>query len=325
MLPNIQNNRNEYWLRVNGSAHAFLNELGCSCNRCTTRIYPKEAPSGILEKSEGWLDPPNRANTSASIFISNAERVIQKHILFDLGAGVVDSLVNSNLQNLDKVAGVTLSHWHPDHTLGLNRFGESIKRKNKANFTKIPLYCTLDTFEKLHSNGQSYTLNRFFNFQKILPGNSFTITPFIEIIPISVAHGKIKGAVVQVLKILSKKIIFLWDIDIPQAKIPNTLLTNQKMLEKFSKELLEPDVLFLSANTWHAEGTGHCSFNSAISYLELIRPKMTYLVHYSGHEDTHFGFGLSDSELDSHLIEWTQNNSGKFHARLARQGMILKL
>ena len=45
------------------------------------------------------------------------------------------------------------------------------------------------------------------------------------------------------------------------------------------------DYLFIECNTWQVEGVGHTTFLKAKEYIKALRPKQTFLVHLSGHED----------------------------------------
>jgi len=45
------------------------------------------------------------------------------------------------------------------------------------------------------------------------------------------------------------------------------------------------DYLFIECNTWRVEGVGHTTFLKAKEYIKALRPKQTFLVHLSGHED----------------------------------------
>ncbi len=45
------------------------------------------------------------------------------------------------------------------------------------------------------------------------------------------------------------------------------------------------DYLFIECNTWRVEGVGHTTFLKAEEYIKALKPKQTFLVHLSGHED----------------------------------------
>lgn len=312
-------------VRVNGIAHAFLRELGCPCKRCQTVNFDLAEANGKLEAFPGWPDPPLRANTSASLLIpdpQNPNRVL-RHILIDAGRGVVDSLVASRLQGLEQLTGVLITHWHPDHIAGLNQLGEGLRRSAKsrdAAFTRVPLYCTQQTHAVLRRNA-FYEMERFFVCQEITPGQSFTVvqSPEVCVTPVEVAHGKVEGAVVYVVQILGRKILFGWDIDTPDAHCPSDGRSNIRIMRDNLALLQDADLYFLPANTWQVVGTGHTTFLQARSYIDLITPKRVLLVHFSGHEDGpgNPGYGWSDAEWAAAV--------DPYGVEVAWQGMVLTL
>ena len=316
------------FIRINGIGHAFSRELGCTCKRCGTIRYAMLRPPPRLAPFDGWDDPPWRAHTSASILMADGSNTLTAHILVDVGAGTVDSLVCSGIANLSLVNALLLTHWHPDHALALNQFCESLKRSAGESFQKIPIYCTLDTYDHLRdSGGQAYLLRKHLCFREILPEKKFSVDsiPAIQVTPLPVAHGDIKGAVIYVAEIGSSKVIFGWDMDIPDKQLPSGKETNLQIFERNKGLLKKAKIYFLPANTWRADETngkktGHTSYLSAHSkYLEIIKAKKTYLVHMSGHEDGvgNQGFGWTDSEWETAVAP--------HGVKVARQGMIIQI
>jgi len=111
--------------RMNGVGNAFLREVGClSCPQCS-------------------VNKP-RANTSGSLIIKS-KRKIEKHILFDFGLGVADSLKEIGI---DKVDALFNSHNHFDHIAGLDGILNSLKRTQQDEFDPIILYSTQETWRK---------------------------------------------------------------------------------------------------------------------------------------------------------------------------------
>ncbi len=323
----MNNNRPAIYIRVNGIGHAFGRELGCNCNRCRTVDFSMTAPSGRLTTFDGWPDPPWRAHTSASILIpakENADKV-GSHILVDAGAGVIDSLVCSKLTGLEKIKAILISHWHNDHVSGLNQLAPGLKRTAKRNgveFLKVPLYCSLKTFDKLKVE-MSHVLAKMLDFVEVIPGCSFSIStdPPLTFVPLEVAHGIVEGSLIYLAQIDKKKIIFAWDMDLPKAKHPHSNKSNIEVINENLSALRDADLLFMSANTWEASGTGHTSFLAALEqYISKINPRKTYLVHLSGHEDEpgNPGFGWNDLDWSSHMLSFS-------NAQIAKQGMILTI
>ena len=115
----------DYSLVVNGFGNAFLQEFGCPCPRCARK------------------EPV--ANVSVSIIGRDGEGgSIRWHALVDVGLGVVDSLRNTFSPDEARVDWLLFTHWHPDHSLELNRLGETMRRtarRRGETFSRIPTWC----------------------------------------------------------------------------------------------------------------------------------------------------------------------------------------
>lgn len=313
------------WIRINGIGHAFSREIGCDCGRCQTINFTMIPPPGTLKRFDGWDDPPWRAHTSVSIMIPDKEGSVDSHILIDVGAGVVDSLVSSKLEGLERIKGILISHWHPDHVLGLNQLCESLKRSSEIKgikFVKVPVYCTLKTYKHLRDKGGfSYEFDHRLCFHEILPEVPFKIdtTPPVTITALEVAHGKVKGSVIYIADIGQKKVVFGWDIDVPDAERTSNGKKNAEVIRKNLHILKGTNLLLMPSNTWVATGTGHTSFLFARQYIGEIKAKKTLLVHLSGHEDGkgNIGYGWSDSDWASQV--------SKYGVGVARQGMLIEI
>ena len=199
-------------------------------------------------------------------------------------------------------------------------------------FEKVPVYTTLDTYDRLRNDrGCNYEFKTALRLIEIVPEVAFELpgTPVVKVTPIPVAHGSVEGAVIFVFQVDDKKVVFGWDIDVPDAKLPKDggrkePRTNAQVFENHSQLLLEPDVYFVPANTWNATGTGHTSFEAARHYIRAVRAKRgTYLLHMSGHEDgsNNPGFGWTDQDWETHA----QLDKEVENVRVAKQGMILSL
>lgn len=312
------------WVRINGIGHAFSREIGCNCGRCRTiNFMMDEPPDKLVEEFRGWDDPPWRSHTSASILIPDEEGNVESHILIDIGAGVVDSLVSSKLKGLENIKGILISHWHPDHVLGLNQLCESLKRsafRKGTKFVKVPVYCTLETYKRLRDKGVfSYEFDHRLCFHEILPEVPFKIdtTLPVTITASEVAHGKVKGSVIYIADIGQKKVVFGWDIDVPNAERPSDKKKNIDVIRDNHSIIEGANLLLMPSNTWKAKGTGHTSYIRACEYINEIGAKRTYLVHLSGHEDGEGckGYGWTDSEWEAAV-----SPDG---VDIARQGMLI--
>jgi ribonuclease BN (tRNA processing enzyme) len=311
------------WVRKNGIGLAFSRELGCDCRRCTTVNYNLASPPSGLLNFDGWDDPPWRAHTSASLFFGQDGGEVEDHILIDCGAGVVDSLMASGLKGVGKVSALLITHWHPDHILSINQLCESLKRR--GGFRKLPLYCTLTTYDWLRwQKGFDYECKRYLRLQEILPEQPFEIPlgqTKVRFNPLHVAHGSVEDAVIFVAEIETKKIVFGWDIDVPSAQIPDKR-TNEQIIKQYLQDD-SPDILFMASNTWKATDTGHTSYELAQHYIDIIKAKEVFLTHLSGHEDDKApdkatnGYGWTDAD-------WANAVQPNGH-KVAKQGMIRRL
>lgn len=159
--------------RPNGNGAAFSRELGCICRRCKTIQYEMAKPSGRLEEFVGWPDPPSRAGTSASI-LTGIDGAAKAHVLIDVGPGVGDSLASSMIAGLENLNAILISHWHPDHTRGLNQIVETARRTVNAKgkpFAKIPFFSTLATYRHMRENGGlAYEIDKRLEFHELVPG-----------------------------------------------------------------------------------------------------------------------------------------------------------
>lgn len=317
----------EFLVRVNGTAPAFSRELGCPCGRCRTFNGAAAAPIGRLEPFAGWDDPPNRAHTSASILVPDTATAVLSHILIDIGEGVVDSLVSSGLDGLDNLHGLLISHWHPDHNLGINHLCESLRRARKANgrpVEKVPLFCTQETHDYLAGKFPREA-REFLEYVPIMSGHPFKVpgNSRVEFMPIGVAHGRGGGTCKDAVFFVAtasesgKRVVFGWDIDVPDARRPSGKQTNIEVIREKLAALTGAEIYFLPANTWAATGTGHTSLQLAQEYIDEVNPKRVLLLHMSGHEDGEGnpGYGWSD-------VEWADNVKAR-GLEVARQGMLI--
>ena len=227
------------------------------------------------------------------------------------------------------MTAVVLTHWHPDHVLGLNQLCESVKRHRSGEFRKVPFYCTLPTYEVLRSKSYSYEMDNFLQYHEVVPCLDFEVDVpdyrgvSMRMTPVPVAHGNVKGAVIYAVQRANKKVVFCWDIDVPGASGPRNVRTNLRVIRDHVEALRQPDLLFMASNTWrkvtNADGraTGHTSYELAQQYIEAIGPKRVLLVHLSGHEDSRgAGWGWRDRDWDK---------AASPAAKAARQGMVIGL
>lgn len=305
----------KHFLIVNGLDHAFLREFGCPCKRC--------------------VGQRTAVNTSISLVSldDNGDRILH-HVLFDIGMSVVDSLIDSPFLsgNKARLDWLVISHWHPDHVLDLNRLCETWRRTLKQrgeSWKPIATWCRSGTAIWLKVN-HGYESS---NFLDVRVSNEFNpigtvLEPIpielsdLTVIPITVSHctadiSPSKGvlpccASFVVQRKGGKKAVLLWDIDNRNGWIKNLTSDEQKESVKL---LSRADYLFIDCNTWSIEevngkNTGHASFSTVQRYAKVLSPKVTFLVHLSGHEDRegNLGWGWDDQT-------WEKNAQRVWQAR----------
>jgi ribonuclease BN (tRNA processing enzyme) len=286
---------------VNGTDHAFMRELGCNCGRC--RI------------------PHLRGNTSVSLAVINHTKTQDElvwHALIDAGVGAINNLWDNfaEYSGEPRVDLILLTHWHPDHTLGLNHLSEGLRRSRRAHGLSegaIPVWCRLKTLERLQTS-HAYELggSGLLTPYDILPESEqpgVLLSPIntgalgldasMSIQPLTISHetaGEHSTAGFIIKRESGKRIALLWDLD---------NLNDAWVVGGGSSDALRAlqgvDVLFVDCNTWSAEGRGHITFQRLQDYVKVIRPAETVLIHLSGHEDKHGnpGFGWSNSEWEA--------------------------
>jgi phosphoribosyl 1,2-cyclic phosphodiesterase len=253
---------------VNGIGHAFLQEFGCPCDRCSAHRARACTSVSIVERSEddgpmGW------------------------HGLVDVGPGVVNAICEHvRPARLDLLL---LTHWHPDHVLDINRLCESARRH--LGMARIPVWCTEATAEKVkarHSFEYKHRLDPETAAASGVPGTrvptvtrlpvGLTVTPYV------VSHSSADNAAAGVYGGVSflvhhrgAKALLLWDVDADNDWI---------LRLPADSPLRGIRYLFVDCNTWRPHTTGHASFEDAKRYASALQPEQTLLVHLSGHEDS---------------------------------------
>lgn len=291
-----------YRLVVNGLGHAFLREFGCSCARCR-------------EEKQG-------ANTSVSI-VGGDPRTdrITWHALVDVGLGVNTSLCNYFNPDEARIDQLLLSHWHPDHTLEINRLGETARRtafRRGEKYTKIPTWCRNGTARWLQKN-YSYEWYRHLlphnTNEASHPGSILDAVPLevtgLKITPVAVSHvtadidpanfkDRLYCSAFFVVEAGGKKAVLLWDADGSNDWI---LDPDTPEREEAVTLISGADYLFIDCFSWNTEtvrgfNTGHLSFNTVRKFAAAIEPRRTLLVHMSGHEDGEGnpGWGWTDEQ-----------------------------
>ena len=269
---------------VNGIDGPLLKQFGCDCPRC--------------------LHPSRQANTSVSLLGLDEIGSPALHILFDVGQGVVDSLVANPLLHghVARLDQICLTHWHPDHTLELNRLLVSFhhnRRRRGEPPTRTPLWCRSGSaawLQREHSYDLTYTTLQATD-ENLPPGRILESIAIdhdgLSITPVTVSHFNADRAsnsnqvhyacAAFVLETPQKKCVLLWDID-----DQNSWLVNPHPAERPVVDLLsDADYLFVDACYWNARPTrtSHPSFEQVCEIAGALSPAETILVHLSGHPD----------------------------------------
>ncbi len=304
--------------RMNGVSYAFMREIGCvNCPQCSA-------------------DKP-RANTSGALIIQSewaSHRQTEHVLLFDCGAGVVDSLIDFGVT---AVSHVFVSHNHIDHYATLHALNAGQRRSGGASFEAI--YATPGTF----ANGPGKLFHWLEDLhQPVMPGRTLHLGLGInlQVTPVAVYHGPYAYEPVNWVVEFGhrdagtyRKLLLCWDLLhlVPRYAPEDAdahydgAMTDADDLNDTHVELLRgADELFIDSNTVTPQPqSGHTSVDAALRfYIPQMKPKRTWFVHYSGHEDP---FGpLSDDGLQA----WLDTHKGDYalpdaDLRVAQHGMTL--
>jgi ribonuclease BN (tRNA processing enzyme) len=278
-----------FLLRVNGMDAPLMRQLGCLCERCR--------------------DGRRQANVSVSVFGLEDVGQTAVHILFDIGAGVTDSLVDTPylVGFQARLDWLCLTHWHPDHTLEMNRLlsaHRSVKRRETGQPTgRIPLWCRRATalwLQKEHSFDWQHQLEPHVPDENHPPGTLLAPLPLptdwgLTITPVTTSHYTadlhpdhktqlVYACAGFVVETAVSKAALLWDLD-----SSNDWLTNpaDEREETAVSRLRHADYLFIDTSFWHAkpQRSTHPSFENVRRIARNLQPRHTLLMHLSGHPD----------------------------------------
>jgi len=282
---------------VNGTDHSFQRELGCDCGRC--------------------LNPSFRGNTSVSLIAVSGYNDLVWHGLIDAGAGVVNNLWD-NLhiyRGEPRVDSLFLTHWHPDHTIGLNQLCETLRRSRTRlglSNEPIPLWARSETMKRVRER-HPFEVERFLRpindaVDNKDPGHLLEPLKFsdirVEVQPVAISHGTAGPSSTAGFVITGptgRRAGLIWDLDNQN----DWVLAPSESTKDACEALHRLDVLFMDCNTWRVEevngrNTGHLAFERLWRYAKALRPRETILIHLSGHEDGPGapGWGWSNAEWE---------------------------
>ena len=308
----------QHFLTINGLDGPLTCIFGCDCGRCSNST--------------------RQANTSASLISLNDDGDTVHHILFDIGLGVSESLLaNPYLQGSKaRLDWLCLTHWHPDHTAGMNQLIISRRangRNNGIQMPPLPLWCRPGTAEwlKQHHDYEFGLCDLHTTGNNEAPGTVLAPLPIplpnVTITPITVAHFNADhGAdgtrpryccAAFVIETAHKKAVLLWDVDSSNEWLVNPRTATEKTAVS---HLSHADYLLVDTAFWQAKRhktTSHPSFTNVQRYAANLQPRQTYLVHLSGHPDGrgNMGWGWDNGRWQSEARRVWQNNNlpGQVH------------
>jgi ribonuclease BN (tRNA processing enzyme) len=278
-----------YSIVINGLGHAFLREFGCPCARCRQEQH--------------------MANTSASIIATDEENgKIIWHALVDVGLGVVTSLCDLATPDDARLDWLLFTHWHPDHSLELNRLCETLRRRarlREESVTKLPTWCRRGTagwLQKTHAYEWHRCIDARISDEAEPPGTILPPVPLgmpdLTVTPVSVSHysadidpgifnDTVYASAAFVISTEGKKAVLLWDLDNTNDWIVNPSSDAHREAVGL---LAQADYLFIDCFSWSVEevrgcNTGHTAFTTVRHYAKALAPRETLLMHISGHEE----------------------------------------
>ena len=272
-----------HYLTLNGLDGPMLRQFGCDCARCTGR--------------------ERLANTSASLISLDDQGQTAHHILFDVGLGVVDSLVqNPHLAGTKaRLDWIVLTHWHPDHTLELNRVAVSYRLRRRPDF-RIPTWCrsgSADWLHREHGYDMEYLLQPHKSGEYHRPGTLLPPLPIdlpgVTITPVTVSHLRADispndrhqtrySCAVFIIETARSKTVLLWDIDSENEWLVQPTTAAEKAAVQ---RLSGANHLFIDTGFWqyHRPRMSHPGFYNVRRIARTLQPQETLLVHLSGHPD----------------------------------------
>lgn len=205
-------------------------------------------------------DDPKDKRLRSSVRISWEEHVY----VIDCGPDFRQQMLNSSTNKLD---GILFTHYHADHTAGLDDV-----RPYSLRYGHLDVFADASVLENLKERfAYVFATEGRYAGAPNLKVTEFTNRPFSLsgkiIIPIEVLHGRMK--------------IFGFRID------NFAYVTDVKHVEEKERDkLMELEVLVVNALRIEPHRT-HFNLKEALEFIEMIRPKKTFLTHISQHLGFH--------------------------------------
>jgi phosphoribosyl 1,2-cyclic phosphodiesterase len=286
----------ELLLRINGIQAAFGIEF------CLDSPRANEGRDGNLYR---------QANVSYSL-VQRRDGQIIRHTLIDCGMGVVPSLLDfEQSHGIHVVHEVLLTHPHFDHFAQLDWLSMCLLRSGRTDQPRpLPIYASPECWDNGPGRVHRHLAERS-DFRPLRPGQSLVLGE-MTVTPFAVDHGpKAPGALGFVVQHGRRKIVITGDFF--------------HVTDEDNPLLLDADVMFLDANTWHpAEWTWHQSVLGNLRLIEKWRPRRAYMIHYSGYEDReHADDPVNGPMTMARFREELGGVAGGRDIQLAEHGLIL--
>ena len=224
-----------------------LPELACDCKTCETMRAKQEK------------------RTRTSLLLRG-----KATLLIDCGPDAREQLKRHAVSHID---AVFISHEHNDHYIGLDELFAYLRNRPDGTFAPIPVFLTEPTCRVVRQRFAYLEDMKVIKNEIVEPGIWFRIKEF-EGFPFDTDHGAFARGSVG----------FLVRIREDQGRTTSIVYTSDfKDIPEMPDELVGPDYLVMQC-FWLNEPANnrpsHMSFQSALSFIEAIRPKKgVYLVH----------------------------------------------
>ncbi|MCC6220809.1 MAG: MBL fold metallo-hydrolase [Deltaproteobacteria bacterium] len=250
----------------------------CDCQVCLSKDSKNQRlrPSIYVEVPS---EPSEEGNVSAVGKIS--EKIA---ILIDTGADLRQQVLRAQIKKLD---AVFYTHVHADHVHGIDDLrGFCFTRKEPldAYASDGSILQLRETFRYIFEKNSSYVggCPPRLNFTPLVPFETVAISS-VQILPLPLLHGNL-----EILGFRIGKFAYLTDC----SKIPQRTF---EFLEKL-------EVLIIDGLRYRPHAT-HFSLSEAVSEIEKIKPRRSYLTHLSHDVDYSYGNAIlrNMSKLDIEL------------------------
>ncbi len=192
------------------------------------------------------------------------------NLLLDCGPDIASQLSRHQIDRLD---AVLITHEHGDHYMGLDELFSYKRTSPKGAFRPIRTYVTKKSWEVVRDRFAYLQELGVIRVHGIEPGNSYSFEEY-RFVPFKTNHGPFsQGSVGYVIKTSGRsgkdiRLVYTSDfVDLPESH----------------PDLIYPEYLIIQS-FWLNEPVEnrpyHMSFQRALDFIELWRPKVeTFLVH----------------------------------------------